>query len=296
MRLDPISLRVFIAAVEEGTISAAGLRENIAQAAASKRISDLEYVLDTKLIVRTSKGVYPTQAGITLKNMANKVLHELDEIQVHLKDYSEGVRGLVRIVANISVVTQFLPADIKSFMEKYPEVQLQLDEKTSAEIINAVTDNTADIGLFSYVKGHYELDILPYREDRLCLVVPKSHELLSVDDFQFQEALNYEFIALHVGSSINQLVLKVANELGVSVRTKINVTAYDALCLMVESGLGIGVIPLNLAQKYAQIFGIEIIEIKDVWAYRELKICLRDKDSLSPAAKLFVEHLVDFGK
>ena len=168
--------------------------------------------------------------------MADKALHELDDIQVHLKDYSEGVRGLVRIVANISVVTQFLPADIKSFMEKYPDVQLQLDEKTSAQIIHAVSDNTADIGLFSYVKGHYDLDILPYREDRLCLVVPKSHELLSVDDFEFQEALNYEFIALHVGSSINQLVLKVANELGVSVRTKINVTAYDALCLMVESG------------------------------------------------------------
>lgn len=291
MRLDPVSLRIFIAAIEEGTISGAAKREHIAQAAASKRISDLEALLSTKLIIRTSKGIHPTQAGITLKNMANGVLRELDEIQVHLKNYSDGVRGLIRVVANISVVTQFLPNDIESFLEKYPEVQIQLDEKTSSQIVRAVAENTADIGIFTHLPGHYDLEVLPYRNDELCLIVPKSHELLLLENFQFKDALKYEFIALHVGSAINQLLFKEANELGLHIRTKINVTAYDALCFMVESGLGVGVIPLNLAKKYVQIFNVEVIEIKEAWAKRQLKICVRNLESISSAAKLFLEHL-----
>src|SRR3546814_13757194 len=114
MHLDPISLRLFISVIEEGTISAASEREHIAAAAISKRISELESAFKTTLLLRTNKGIQPTTAGMALSSLARRALRELDEVSVHMKEYSSGLRGFARVFANISAITKFLPQDIKT--------------------------------------------------------------------------------------------------------------------------------------------------------------------------------------
>src|SRR5450830_1550436 len=104
MRLDPISLKLFISVLEEGTIAAAAEREHIAAAAVSKRMSEIEAQLGTQLLVRTNKGISATAAGLALSTMARRVLHELDEISVQMQEYASGVRGHVRVFANISAI------------------------------------------------------------------------------------------------------------------------------------------------------------------------------------------------
>lgn len=293
MMLDPKSLRLFVAVVEEGTISAAAEREHIAAAAISRRLSELEQQLKTTLLHRSNKGIRPTLAGITLLSMSHHLLHQLDEVMLQMHQFNNGMRGLVRIAANMSSITQFLPRDIKSFLDIHPDIQLNLEERISSVVVRSVWENAADIGIFSRIPVDYEVEVLPYREDTICLVVPKGHALLSAANPKFVDALDYDFIGLHNGSSINYIVSSAALECGRNMRIKILVTGFDALCLMVNSGLGVGVIPTNLARRYSEIFDIATVPISEPWAHRKLNICVRSIQSLPVAAKLFIEHLTD---
>lgn len=292
MHLDPTSLRLFISAIEERTIAGAAEREHIAAAAVSKRISELEAALDTPLLVRTNKGIVPTNAGLALSGMARRALRELDEIAASMREYSSGVRGLVRVSANISVLTQFLPQDIASFSARYPKVQLSLDEQVTPAIVKAVHENAADVGLCSGIVPDLDVEVLPYRKDKLALIVPKGHSLLARRrGFRFADALAHEFIGLHVGSAINQIVAAAALEFKRPARFKMQVTGFDTQCFMISAGLGVGVLPQAIAQRYSKIFDIGILPIDEPWAERQLQICVRSFEALPRAAKLFVEHL-----
>ncbi|OZI26882.1 LysR family transcriptional regulator [Bordetella genomosp. 9] len=291
MHLDPTSLRLFISVIEEKTIAAAAEREHIAAAAVSKRMSELEEQLKTQLLVRTNKGIQPTNAGMALASMARRALRELDDIAVSMREYASGARGFIRVFANISALTQFLPGDLQSFSAAYPNIQLQLEEKISPAILKAVHENAADVGIFSGMPPGRDVEILPYRRDTLAVIAPAGHPLLARPDFRFADTLAYDFVGLHTGSAINQIVANAADRLELPLRVKVQVTGFDTLCFMVNAGLGLGVLPLGIATLYARIFDIGILRIQEPWARRELQICVRSFDALPTAAKLFVEHL-----
>lgn len=291
LRLDPISLQLFIAVLEEGTIAAAAEREHIAAAAVSKRISELESQLRTQLLNRTNKGIEPTAAGIALLGLARRALHELDDISVQMQEYASGMRGHVRIFANISAITQFLPAEIKSFLAEYPQIQVNLEEKISTAVTKAVAENAADIGIFIMQPHGHQLEVFPYHEDKLVLITPADHPLATRKTISFADTLEYDYVGLHTGSTINLQLQNAASELGRLVRFSIQVTSYDALCLMVGSGLGIGILPEGVARTYTKTLRLRAIPLHEPWARRELKICVRAFDALPVAAKLLVNHL-----
>jgi DNA-binding transcriptional LysR family regulator len=291
MKLDPISLRLFVHIVEDGSIAAAAAREHIAASAVSKRISDLEEVLKTQLLARTNKGVEATAAGIALANLARGVLHEMDEIFVQMSDFASGIRGHIRVMANISAINQFLPAEIKSFLSEHPQVQIHLQENISASIAKAVFENAADIGIFTMMPHGQDLEVFPYHADELVLIVPKQHPLAHRRAVSFIDTLEYDYVGLHTGSAINLQLIKAAAELEKTVRIAIQVTSYEALCLMVETGLGIGILPHAVAERYTKVLGVRAIALNEEWARRELKICVRSFAALPVAAQLLVNHL-----
>lgn len=291
MKLDPLSLQLFVSVVEEGTIAAAAAREHIAAAAVSKRISELECQLDTTLLVRSNKGMTVTAAGDALANMARSVLSDLDNLALQMKDFSSGTRGSVRVLANISAITQFLPAELKSFLADHPMIQVQLREVASRDVIRGVAENGADIGIFTQMPYRDDLQVSRYRNDELVLIVPSAHPLATLDVVSFAQTLDYEFVGLHVGTSLNFQMLRSASELGRSLKLRIEVNSYDAQCLMVEAGLGIGLQPKMSAQTYKSL-AIKSIPLTDPWAYRQLDICVRSYETLSPAAKLLYDHLL----
>jgi DNA-binding transcriptional LysR family regulator len=291
MKLDPVSLRLFVHIVEEGSIAAAAAREHIAASAVSKRISDLEEVLKTQLLARTNKGVEATSAGIALANLARGVLHEMDEIFAQMSEYASGVRGHVRVMANISAINQFLPAELKSFLSEHAQVQIHLEENISAAIAKAVFENAADIGIFTMMPHGQNLEVFPYHADELVLIVPKRHPLARRPSASFIDTLEFDYVGLHTGSAINLQLIKAAAELEKTVRIAIQVTSYEALCLMVETGLGIGILPRAVAERYTKVLDVRAIALNEDWARRELKICVRSFAALPVAAQLLVNHL-----
>ncbi|AGN82549.1 LysR family transcriptional regulator [Pseudomonas sp. CAH-1] len=290
MKLDPVSLRLFVSVVEEGTIAAAAKREHFAAAAVSKRLSELEELLDSKLLNRTNKGITPTDAGLSLLFMARSALNNLNEIIVQMREFSHGRRGSVHVLANISAITQFLPDLIKSFMEQYPLINVRFEEKQSLAITKAVAENRADIGIFTRLPHGADIEVFPFRNDRLVLLIPLGHPLAARQSVRFSETLDHEYIALRSGTHLNFQLIKAANDLGRSLKIRMEVSSYDALCLMIQAGLGIGIMPEGSAAIY-RMDGAKVVNLEEAWASRELSVCVRSQLALTVAARLFLEHL-----
>ncbi|MGF6413382.1 LysR family transcriptional regulator [Paraburkholderia sp. MM5482-R1] len=291
MKLDPVSLSFFIAVVEEGSIAAAAEREHIAAPAVSKRISALEETLRTTLLTRHHKGVEPTAAGYVLLNLARRAVNYLDDIHSEMLDFASGTRGQVRVFSNISAITQFLPDDLGTFLADHPAVEIRLEERNSLVTLRSVAENAADVGIFT-VEPHAEsVETLPYEEDELAVVVRRDHPLAGRRHTRFEETLSWDFVGLRTGSAINTQLTQIANRLQKEFRLRIQVTGYDALCLMVSSGLGIAVAPRNLTKLFVKRLGITEVPLDEPWARRRLGIAIRNRKALSPAAESLVVHL-----
>ncbi|GAB5097251.1 LysR family transcriptional regulator [Caballeronia sp. HLA56] len=289
--IDPLSLRLFVAVAEAGTIAAAAEREHIAAAAVSRRISEIEAMFGVPLLHRTNKGVVPTEAGERLVALALSVLHHFDDIALQMRDFTNGLSGMVRIAANNSSIVQFLPQDIQSFAASHPNVRLQVDEKPSTQVVRAIADNAADIGVFTAVPHGRAIQTLPYRTDNLVLVTPPGHAHSLRNSIAFAEALDFEFVVLPADTAISQCLTRAANEDGRAVNVRIQVTGYDAQCLMIGAGLGLGVMPDAVARQHARSSGLCVVALTDKWAARELLIGMRSLDALPEACRKLVAHL-----
>ena len=291
MRLDPVSLRLFVSVVERGSISAAAQQGHIAPAAVSKRMSELEFQLRTLLLARTNKGAQATPAGLALLNLARRLVADLDDIALQMRDWSGGTRGQVRVFANISAITQFLPKEIAAFLARYPQVDVHLRERISSVIVKAVAENEADVGVCLMDGPVDGVEVFPYHRDELVLILPRRHRLAKKRLIAFPQALDFDFVGLHTGSSIMLLLTRAAMAAQRNLRVRIQVTSYDALARMVEAGLGIGVMPRAVAEALVKSVDINAIALNDAWARRELSICVRAYDALPVAARLLVDSL-----
>lgn len=291
MTLDQTSLRLFIAVVDEGTIAAAAEREHIAAPAISKRIKELESALNVQLLERHFNGVTPTAAGRELLILARRAIFCLEDLQVQMADYATGIRGQIRVFANISAITQFLPNDLASFLEKYPKIKINLEETNSTTTVKAVVNNEADIGIFTHYSHGSPIETLPYQTDRLGLIVRHDHPFAKYKKINFVDTLDNDFVGLRTGSAINMQLTKAASDLSKTIRLRVQVTGYDALCLMVSAGLGIAIAPKGLIRHYVNRLGLKEISLLDQWANRQLCIGVTSMNNLPTAAHLLVTHL-----
>ncbi len=290
-RLDLTSLQLFVAVCESGSIGRAAEREGMAASAVSKRLSDLETILDTPLLYRHARGVDLTPAGETLLHHARSMLFGLDKMQGELSEYAQGVRGHVRVHANISAIVQFLPEDLAGFVAQHPQVKLDLDERVSAEIVRTVLEGEADIGICNPPPLPAGLQSRPYRQDRLVLVVPEGHRFAARDSIRFAETLEEDHVGLHGNSAIYLAMRRAAATLGQAIRLRFRVTGLDAMCRMIDNGLGIGLMPDRAFELLRHMGRLRGVPLLDDWAVRELTVLSRDFAALPVTARMLVDHL-----
>ncbi len=290
-RLDLTSLTLFVAVVRLGSISAGARHVHLAVGAASRRISDLEDATGTPLLFRTASGVVPTDAGAAFVAQAQNVLREVERLGGVMADYACGVRGQVRVAANTSSITQFLPDDLSAFMAEHPAVRVALEEQNSGAIVDAVLDNRADIGIFADRTDTRGLVTAPYREDELVLIVPLRHALAARERLHFVESLEYDYVSLPASTSLALRLREESARLAGDIRLRIEVRSFDAICRMVVATGGVGVLPRLAAEPHARSMPIRLLALEDDWARRMLLVGAKDPDTLSAPARRLWLHL-----
>ena len=290
-RLDLFSLSLFSLVARSGSISKGADLALLAVGAASKRITDLEAAVGAVLLERHSRGVTLTVAGQALQRHAQRILSDVDQLAADLSDYASGLVGVVRLWANTSAVTQFLPIDISSFVSANPGIRIELEEENSSEIVLAVLDGRADLGIFADRTPALGLQVMNYREDRLVLVVPRGHALARRRAVRFEEVVEYDFVSLSKGTSLAKRLQAETEALGRRLKMRIQVRSFDAMCQMVAAGMGVAVLPGDAIRPHVRSMNLRQITLEDAWASRRLLIGLRDSTAVPRHVRMLLDHL-----
>ncbi|WDD90637.1 LysR substrate-binding domain-containing protein (plasmid) [Burkholderia sp. FERM BP-3421] len=295
MRFDLVDLHLFTHIAEARSLTRGAERSHLSLPAASTRIKNLEEQVGVKLLSRTSQGVTVTAPGATLLAHARRVLRQLEQLSGDLQEYASGVKGHVRVFANTTAMSEFLPAVLRHYLVNHPDVTVDMQERLSPDIIRAVQDGVVDIGIVAGDVRTDGLDVMPYRRERLVLACALSHPLAERRRLAFTEALDYDFVGLPEASAIHAFLKRAAADLQRTLRWRIQVSNFETACRMIEANVGVGVLPEGTARRHARGMALRIVALDDAWAERKLQICVAQRDALPLFARRLVDLLIEDG-
>jgi len=291
MRFDLPDLSLFRHIVEAGSITHGADRADLALAAASTRIRNMEDVLGVPLLIRGRQGVTPTQAGRTLLQHARTILRQAERLHEDLGAYCGGLAGQIRVMSNTNALTEFLPEALSSFLAQHPNVSVDLEERLSDEIVGLIAEGVADLGIVAGTVDAGALETYPFRRDRFVLVVARDHPLAKRSKIGFEEVLEHDFIGLDRASALQRFLASKALRVGRPLRLRVQLRSFDAVCRLVECKVGIGIVPETTARRVSKTMAIAAVTLSDAWAVRELTICVKSRADLPTYARQLVEHL-----
>jgi DNA-binding transcriptional LysR family regulator len=287
MRFDEQDLSLFVAIVRAGSITRGAEHANLSLAAASARVRNMEASLGITLLIRGREGVTATAAGRALETHAVAMIKHARRLREELAIYAPGMSGQVRLLSNTNAVSEFLPDLLGSFLKAHPHIDVRLEEHTSERIVGLLAEGVADIGILSSNAGVERLQSRFFRDDRYVLITPKGHKLAKHKSTVLT-ALKDEGL---VAGPSHGLIVQEAERLGMRPRIRVRVDGFDAVCRLVASGAGIGIVPESAAVRAKVRPLLAIITLRDGWAERRLLLCVRDAERLSASAATLFDHL-----
>ena len=291
MRFDLVDLGLFRHVVEAGSITHGAERAHLALAAASTRIRAMEDSLGAALLLRGRQGVSPTPAGRALLVHAREILGQVERMQGDLSVFAGGAVGQIRVLSNTNALTEFLPEALSAYLARHTGVSVEIEERTSDEIVGLVADGVADLGIVAGTVETGTLQTFPFRHDRFVVVVAQGHPLEGRAAIAFAEVLEHDVVGLDRPSALTRFLSGKAARIGRPMRLRVQLRSFDAVCRLVECGVGLGIVPETTARRARRGMAIAVVPLQDPWAARDLMLCLRDLDALAPFAQDFVAHL-----
>lgn len=291
--LDLTTLRLFAAVCETRNMARAGEQENIVASAISKRLAQLEDTVGAVLLERGRRGAVPTPAGEIVLAHARAMLAAADRVARDMAEYGNGIRGQVRVLATVSAMAESLPDDIASFLARpeHRDIRVTVEESLSSDIVRALREGSAPLGVCWDAADLEGFETRPYRADHLAVAVHAAHPLAARRHCRFEDTLEFDYVGLPAQTAVHTLLARHAAILGRAIKYRAVVSTFDASLRCVRAGLGLAVVPGEVAEPFAPAFGLRVVPLSDAWARRRFAVCFRNCASLSPAARLFVEHL-----
>jgi DNA-binding transcriptional LysR family regulator len=288
MRFDVTDLRLFAAVAACGNITKAAESLPIAVAAASSRIKSLEESVNARLFVRRSRGVELTPAGEVFLARTIAILRETAKLRQDLSQFGEGTRGNIRLFANTNAIHEYLPSLLPRFLVEHPKINVDIEEHTSPETVRAIDEGLADLGIIVGLVNTRSLEVVPFREDRLVVIVPNGHALAGTKGVRFYQVLEWNYIGLNERSSHQQYVSKTALLLGQTIQFRIQVESFESVCHMVAAGVGVSLVPESTTRRLSGTLPFSIVPLNEQWSRRELQLVCRSSQRLAPhVRKLF---------
>ncbi len=284
-------LQVFVAVAQAGSMRAASDLVPLSVPAISAKIKSLETAMGVSLLERHHTGIGLTPAGRRLLAHAQDFLEKANLIDEDIAEFSSKAKGMVKLAANTTAVTEYLPEILASFMTQYPKIDVALAELVSHEVVRQVRDGQSELGIFTPGPVVDDLHVLSFRQDRLCLIVSQKHVWAKRSEMDFSESLIADHVCLQKTAALYRYLVQKAQETGRALRGRIHVAGFDAIARMVSSGVGVSVLPTSAAQRLSRQHDLAIVGLRDVWADNELRLCLRDLESLSSTSRLLLQHL-----
>jgi DNA-binding transcriptional LysR family regulator len=296
MRFDISDLRLFVNVVERGSMTVGASATRISAGAASERIKHMEQELGTALLEREKTGVRPTAAGSALLKHARIILAQSESMKGDLAEFSQGVRGRIRLLSNTAGLSEVLPALVASYLVNNPNVDLDVEERQSHEIIYAIRNGERDAGIVADFTPAGDLEVMPLAVDQLVLVVPRNHLFSARRDIEFSRAISGELVGLLHSSALTEHLEMQSAKLGMQIRWRVRVPNFLSVCGMVSQGVAPGIVSESAARRAGKTMPLKTVKLTDPWARRVLRLCMRRSDDRPPYLKRFIAHIAEVSR
>jgi DNA-binding transcriptional LysR family regulator len=290
-RVDPFDLQLFASVVETGTITDAAKAMSLSLAAASSRLKSLEARVGVQLLERSKRGCVATDAGRALARHAWRVLADLDTLHIEMGDFSQGLRGSVRMLCNTSALAEALPRRIGIFLLEHPDIDLDLREHCSDAVLEGLRRGVADVGIVADHVDTSGLITQPWIQDQLVALLPERSRRHAPGAMRFAELLDRRFVGLSADSGFSRFLLQHAAHSGRVPKYRVRLSSFDAIAKVVEAGVGVAVVPLSAASRWRGA-KVEVVALQDAWANRRLLICSTAQAAAQPAVGALIATLL----
>ncbi len=274
-RFDFTSIRLAVLCAQTENLTTAARECHLVLPAASRRIRELETAIGSQLFERHSRGLKVTPAGRVFTRRGLTLLQELEATFKELYDLKLGVLRHIQLFAGSAAIGQFLPPLIAKYSQTFPEVQVDLEEQVSGQVVLALREGRADIGVFVEGANAEGLETHIFRADELVLIFPKGHRLAGKLPISFADTLEEQWISLNPGAAMLQQQMSAASAAGKQLKLRMQVNSFDAVTHMVASGLGIALMPKALALPVLKSAQLGWRPLQDPWVHRKLMVGIR---------------------
>ena len=292
MRLDFFDLQLFLNIVETGSLTKGAERSAISLQAASERIKKIEQQFAVHLFIRHASGVKLTLAGQVFASQAQVLLLQAQQLQQQMLPFSTGSQSEMTLWCNSSAQSEYLPLLLPQYLLENPNIQIELKEAESNDIIQALENGSAQLGLISGFFNSKNLQTLEFSDDPLVLICPMHHELQHQSALQLADVLNYPFVGLMQYHSLQQSIETQAKLLGCAIQYRLRLPNFAAIAQVVANGVGIAIMPKRASNRLSSVYSFQQIELTGDWANRKLLLAAKNFDALPLTYQHFSQFLV----
>ena len=290
MRFDLTDMRLFLSVVECGSLTHGARAMHLALASVSERIAGMEAALGAPLLERNRRGVRPTAAGEALVRHARSILGQVEQMRGELRTYATGLKGRIRLLSNTAAMAAFLPPQLCRFLAAHPDLSIDLEERPSTEIVQALVDLRADLGVVADVTDMRMLQTHLVASDQLVVLVGRSHRLAGQAQVSFADILAEPIVGM-ADTALETHLAERAARLGRQLDYRIQLRNTGQVARYVEAGIGISILSRALAATIER--DLAVLTLSEAWAARQLYLCARDFSALTPHAGLLARQLLE---
>lgn len=290
--MDP--LKVFVTVIEQKNFSRAGDILNLSQPGVSLHIRNLENELGTKLIYRSPKQVQITEPGKILYRHAKQMLNHYETAKREINEFNNVVSGTMKIGASFTIGEYYLPKVLAEFAAQYPMVDIQIIISNSNDVIQGIRSNKLDIGLIEGETDYKDIDVMPFMNDEMIVVVPPDHPLSQMDLIEGNMLQNQIWVLREQGSGTRTYSDKLLSSLELNIKKTFIFTSIQGVKEAVMAGLGIALLSRLTVRKELKSNELKTFHLKNEPLIRPFSIVKKLDFDASKAMELFLRKVEEF--
>ncbi len=285
------TFKVFCDLVETASFSRAASLNSITQSAVSQQIRALEQRYDVSLIERGKKNFSVTQEGRAFLEASKEILHTYGNLGDRIRELQNVVAGQLRVATVYSIGLHELPPFLKKFRAVYPEVEVLIDYRRSAQVYNEVLEGDADLGLVAFPTKRTGLVIEDFWRDKLVLICHPSHPLAECKRINLRDLSGEKFISFEPDLPTRKVIDRLLREEGIEIVPAMDFDNIETVKRAVEIENGVSIVPLSSVADETRNGSLVAVEIESFEMWRPLGVIYRRHRAISPAQKQFVALL-----
>ena len=279
--MDTANLRAFVEIAETRSFSIAAAHLHLTQPAMSKRIAALEQSFGARLFDRIGRRVNLTEAGLALLPRAQRILAELDDSRRALSNLSGHIGGTLRLGTSHHIGLHRLPPGLRSFVSRYPEVELDLHFMDSEAACHAVETSNLELAIVTLPPvARPSLQLIPVWDDPLAVVCAPEHPLAQQRHVQLSDLSDYPAILPASSTYTRQIAERAFSELGLTLRSSLSTNYLETIKMLVSVGLGWSLLPQTMVDQQLRMLPVRGLQLQ-----RTLGLVHHRERTLSNAAR-----------